>query len=215
MKFFNKNLITHLVSMIVLVLFIFFLLNNLLKKPYEIINFLDSEISKDFEIELSNNLNNFNEYISKYLFVESYSLKRINNEINIKINLKKHFAINNFTNELIFYDNTIAPLQYFKPSYLENINLIDISKNSIHLNKYLSDNYQKLSSIFNIDQIEYIDSRRYNLVLSSGKIVMLPKVIDSKFVFFIQNNIDLIEKTANYKEFLDLRNFHNKTIRLK
>ena len=215
MKFFSKNLIIYLVSMIVLILFLFFLLNNLLKKPYEIINFLDSEISEDFEIELSNNLKNFNEYLDKYLFVESYSLKRINNEINIKINLKKHFAINNFTNEVIFYDNTTAPLQYFKPSYLENINLIDISKNSIHLNKYLSDNYQKLSSIFNIDQIEYIDNRRYNLVLRSGKIVMLPKVIDSKFVFFIQNNIDLIEKTANYDQFLDLRNFHNKTIRIK
>ena len=44
---------------------------------------------------------------------------------------------------------------------------------------------------------------------------MLPKVIDSKLVYFIKNNIDLIDKSTNYEEFLDLRNFHNKTIRLK
>ena len=44
---------------------------------------------------------------------------------------------------------------------------------------------------------------------------MLPKVIDSKLLYFIKNNIDLIDKSTNYKKFLDLRNFHNKTIRLK
>ena len=44
---------------------------------------------------------------------------------------------------------------------------------------------------------------------------MLPKVIDSKLLFFIENNIDLIDKNINYDQYLDLRNFHNKTIRLK
>ena len=44
---------------------------------------------------------------------------------------------------------------------------------------------------------------------------MLPKVIDSKLIHFIKNNIDLIEKSTNYSQYLDLRNFHNKTIRLK
>ena len=77
------------------------------------------------------------------------------------------------------------------------------------------ENYKTLSSLFNIDQIEYIDERRYNLVLSDGKIVMLPKVIDSKLLHFIENNIDLIDKNTNYMQFLDLRNFHKKTIRLK
>ena len=72
-----------------------------------------------------------------------------------------------------------------------------------------------LSSLFNIEQIEYIEDRRYNLVLSNGRIVMLPKVIDSKLIYFIKNNIDLIDKSTNYRKFLDLRNFHNKTIRLK
>ena len=44
---------------------------------------------------------------------------------------------------------------------------------------------------------------------------MLPKVIDSKLMYFIKNNIDLINKNTNYENYLDLRNFHNKTIRLK
>ena len=44
---------------------------------------------------------------------------------------------------------------------------------------------------------------------------MLPKMIDSKLISFIKNNIDLINKNTNYEEFLDFRNFHNKTIRLK
>ena len=100
-------------------------------------------------------------------------------------------------------------------NYLDSINLIDISQKSIHINNYLNEYYQALSSLFDISQIEYIDGRRYNLVLSNDRIVMLPKVIDSELIYFIKNNIDLIKKSTNYAEFLDLRNFHKKTIRLK
>ena len=129
--------------------------------------------------------------------------------------LKQPFAINNLVNEVIFIDNTTAPTNYFETSYLESINLIDISQKSIYINNYLNEYYQSLSTLFEIDQIEYIEDRRYNLVLNNGKIVMLPKVIDSKLLYFIKNNIDLINKSTNYSKFLDLRNFHNKTIRLK
>ena len=113
------------------------------------------------------------------------------------------------TKEVIFFDNTTAPINYFKTSYLDKIKLIDISKNSIYINNYLYDNYKILSSLFDIDQIEYIDDRRYNLVLSDGKVVMLPKVIDSKLLYFIKNNIDLIDKSTNYRQLLDLRNLNH------
>ena len=129
--------------------------------------------------------------------------------------IKKPFAINNLTNEVIFTDNTTAPVKYFKPNFLDSINLIDISQNSIYVNNYLNEYYELLSSLFEIVQIEYIDDRRYNLVLRNGRVVMLPKVIDSKLLYFIKNNIDLIDINTNYTKFLDLRNFHNKTIRLK
>ena len=131
------------------------------------------------------------------------------------MNLKKPFAKNDLTKEVIFNDNTTAPFDYFNINFINRVNLIDISKKSIHINNYLNEYYKSLSYLFEIEQIEYIDDRRYNLVLSNGRVVMLPKVIDSKLLYFIKNNIDLIDQSTNYKKFLDLRNFHNKTIRLK
>ena len=215
MKLKYREVAIYFSSILVLILFINFSVNFITKKPLEIINFIQSDIHEDFEIEITNNLNDINNYLKEYLFIKSHLIKRNNNEINIQINLKKPFALNNLTKEVIFYDNTTASSYYFKQNYLDKINLIDISKNSLHINNYLNENSQILFSLFNINQIEYIDDRRYNLVLSNGRIVMLPKVIDSKLINFIKNNINLIDKSTNYQQFLDLRNFHNKTIRLK
>lgn len=215
MKLRYRDVAIYFSSIFILILLINFSVNYITKKPLEIINFIQSDIHEDFEIEITNNLNDINNYLKEYLFIESHLIKRNNNEINIQINLKKPFALNNLTKEVIFYDNTTASSYYFKQNYLDKINLIDISKNSLHINNYLNENSQILFSLFNINQIEYIDDRRYNLVLSNGRIVMLPKVIDSKLINFIKNNINLIDKSTNYQQFLDLRNFHNKTIRLK
>ncbi len=215
MNFRYKEISIYLFSILALLIFFYFSINYLAKKPLEIINFIDSDIHEDFEIKITNNLNDINNYLKEYLFIESHLLKRKNKEIDIQINLKKPFALNNLTKEVIFDDNTTAPLYYFKSKYLESINLIDISNESIYINNYLQDTYQTLSSIFEIDQIEYIENRRYNLVLSNGKIIMLPKVIDSELLYFVKNNINLINKNTNYELYLDLRNFHKKTIRLK
>lgn len=215
MKLKYKEVFIYLFSILLLLSFILFSINYLINKNSEIINFIDSEINDDFEIEITNNLDNINIFLKDYLFIESHLLKKKKNEINIQINLKKPFAKNNLTKEVIFVDNTTAPFNYFKPNYLDNINLIDVSQKSMQINKYLNTHFHSLSSLFEIDQIEYIENRRYNLVLSNGRKVMLPKVIDSKLLYFIKNNIDLIEKSTNYNQFLDLRNFHNKTIRLK
>ena len=215
MKLRYREVAIYFSSILILIFFINYSVNYITKKPLEIINFIQSDIHEDFEIEITNNLNDINNYLKEYLFIESHLIRRNNNEINIQINLKKPFALNNLTKEVIFYDNTTASSYYFKQNYLDKINLIDISKNSLHINNYLNENSQILFSLFNINQIEYIDDRRYNLVLSNGKIVMLPKVIDSKLINFIKNNINLIDKSTNYQQFLDLRNFHNKTIRLK
>ena len=215
MKLIYKEVAIYLSSIFVLIFFINFSFNYITKKPLEIINFIQSDIHEDFEIKITHNLNDINNFLKEYLFIDSHLIKHKNNEINIQINIKKPFALNNFTREVIFYDNTTAPSYYFKQNFLDTINLIDISKNSLHINNYLNENFQTLFSLFNVNQIEYIDERRYNLVLSSGRIVMLPKVIDSKLINFIRENINLIEKSTNYQQFLDLRNFYNKTIRLK
>ncbi len=210
-----REVTIFILSIISLIIFFYYSIIYLTKKPFEIINFIDSNINKDFEVEITNNLNDINSYLKEYLFIDNHLIKQIDNEIHIQINLKKSFALNNLTKEVIFFDNTTAPINYFKTSYLDKIKLIDISKSSIYINNYLYDNYQILSSLFDIDQIEYIDDRRYNLVLSDGKVVMLPRVIDSNLLNFIKNNIDIIDKSTNYNQFLDLRNFYNKTIRLK
>ena len=206
--------LNFIISILILLFFLYFVINYISKKP-TIINFIHSDINTNFEIDITDNLNDINNYLKNFEFIESYLLKKNKNEINIKIKLKKVFAKNNSLQEIIFFDNTTAPFNYFKSIYLDNIDLIDISNDAIYINRYLSDNYQKLATIFNISQIEYIDDRRYNLVLSSGTIIMLPKVIDSDFINFIQNNIEIIGKNTNYDEFLDLRNFHKKSIRLK
>ena len=215
MKLRFKEILIYLLSIILLSSSFYFSLNYLFNKDSVIINFIDSNIHEDLEIEITNNLDDINNFLKEYLFIENYLLKRKKNEISIQLNIKQPFAINNLTNEIIFTDNTLAPTSYFDLHYLESINLIDISKNSIYINNYLNEYYQALSLLFDIHQIEYIDGRRYNLVLSNDRIVMLPKVIDSKLIDFIKNNIGLIDKSTNYAEFLDLRNFHNKTIRLK
>ena len=215
MKYRLKDISIFLLSIILLLSSIYFSTHYLFNKDSVIINFIDSDIHEDFEIEITNNLDDINNFLNEYLFIENYFLKRKKNEIIIQLKLKKPFAINNLNNEVIFTDNTKAPTNYFELNYLNSINLIDISQNSIHINNYLNEYYQSLSTLFDIEQIEYIDDRRYNLVLSNGKIIMLPMVIDSKLLYFIKNNIDLIDKSTNYSVFLDLRNFHNKTIRLK
>ena len=207
MNFRYKEVFIYLGSISLLIFFFYFFVNNLKNKPIEIINFIDSEIHEDFEIEITNNIADINFFLNEYLFIDNYLLKRKDNEISIQVNLKRPFAINRKTEEVIFYDNTKAPVSYFKSSYLDRIKLIDISKNSIYINKYLNVYYSKLSSLFDVSKIDYIEDRRYNLVLSNDKIVMLPKVIDKKLIYFIENNIDLIDKNTNYQKYLDLRNF--------
>ncbi len=215
MKIRFKETSISLLSIILILYFFYFSINYFIHKEAKVINFIDSNIHEDFEVEITNNLNNINNFLREYSFIENHLLKKEENEIFIQLKLKKPFAINNLTNEIIFIDNTTAPINYFKLNYLDSINLIDISHSSIYINNYLNKYYLSLSSLFDIDQIEYIDDRRYNLVLRNGKVVMLPKVIDTKLLDFIKNNIDLIDKSTNYNRFLDLRNFHKKTIRLK
>ena len=44
---------------------------------------------------------------------------------------------------------------------------------------------------------------------------MLPKKINEDLIIFIKQNYDILKNNTNFKEYLDLRNFHDKTIRAK
>ena len=118
-----KELFIYFSSILFLVLFLYFSINHLIKNKLDIINFIDSDIHEDFEIEITSNLNDINNYLKEYLFIENHLLKRKNNEIDIQITLKKSFAINNLTKEA-YFDNTIGLINYFKSNYLDSINLV-------------------------------------------------------------------------------------------
>ena len=75
--------------------------------------------------------------------------------------------------------------------------------------------FEDLKRIFNINQIEFIDERRYNLILDNNIKVMLPKKIDHRLIIFIEKNLELLKNRGDFNEYLDFRNFNEKTIRLK
>ena len=101
MKLRYREVAIYFSSILVLILLINFSVNYITNKPFEIINFIKSDIHEDFEIEITNNLGDINNYLKGYLFIDSHLIKHKNDEINIQINLKKPFALNNHTKEVI------------------------------------------------------------------------------------------------------------------
>ena len=69
MKLKYKEVFIYLFSILLLLSFILFSINYLINKNTEIINFIDSEINDDFEIEITNNLDNINIFLKDYLFI--------------------------------------------------------------------------------------------------------------------------------------------------
>ena len=87
MKSRYKEVLIFLISILLLIFFIYFSIDYLANKNREIINFIDSDINEDFEIEITNNLDNLNNFLKDYLFIKSHILKKKNDEILIQINL--------------------------------------------------------------------------------------------------------------------------------
>ena len=133
----------------------------------------------------------------------------------IPIQIKVPFAKNQINQEIIFTDNSLGSFSFFKEKYINSIKLIDVSNNPIQINNYLRKTLIEMSTLFEISQIEYVDERRYNLYLSKGPIIMLPKKIDEHLLKFIKQNYEILKNNTDFKEYLDLRNFHEKTIRAK
>ena len=66
MKIRYREVAIYFSSILVLILFINFAVNYITKKPLEIINFIQSDIHEDSEIEITNNLNDINNYLKEY-----------------------------------------------------------------------------------------------------------------------------------------------------
>jgi hypothetical protein len=215
MKLWQKKIILTIISFLIFGLFLFYTFKYFLDNTPTIFEFHSEIISGEFESEIANNTNDINSFLKDYSFIKSYLVKKNLSKIDINIEIKEPFAKNIFNKEIIFIDSTTASFKYFNDKFINQIPLIDISKETLVINQYLSNSFERLNKLFNISNIEYIDSRRYNLILDNNLVVMLPKIINEEFLMFIENNLNLLENNTNYSEYLDLRNFHEKTIRLK
>ena len=204
-----------LISLLLLFFFSLLVYKYFLKSEPTIINFNNSELSSEFEMDITNNVDNLESFFDNFSFIEKYLVKRKNSEIDINIQIKEPFAKNQKNQEIIFTDNTIGSFSFFKKSFINSIHLIDVSNNSIQINNYLQQSLAEISNLFQISQIEYVDGRRYNLYLSNGPIIMLPKIINKDLLIFIKQNYEILKNNTDFKEYLDLRNFHEKTIRAK
>ena len=204
-----------LISLLLLFFFSFFIYKFYLNSDPTIINFNNNELSSDFEMEITNNLENLDNFFDNFTFIKSYLVNRKNFEIDINIKIKEPFAKNLINEEIIFTDNTLASFKFFTQNYINSIDLEDISSNSIQINNYLRQFLLEISNLFQVSQIEYVDGRRYNLYLVNGQIIMLPKKITKDLLVFIKQNYEILKKNTNFQEYLDLRNFHEKTIRAK
>ena len=213
MRYFNNNIFYSIISFLIIFIVCFYL--YLFKEGTKLIKFSSSGISIDFESEISNNIKNIENFLINYEFIESYLVRLINKDLNIEINLKKPFAKNNLNQEIIFEDGSVGSFSYFNNEYIQNIELIDISEESLMINDYLDRSIDQLKSIFKIIQIKFIDSRRYDIYLEGNLRIMMPKKIDQKLLLFLEENYELLKQNSNFQDYLDLRNFHEKTIRAK
>jgi len=204
-----------LISLLLIFFFSFFIYKFFLKSYLTIINFYNNELSSDFEMEITNNLENLDNFFENFTFINNYLVNRKNYEIDINIQIKEPFAKNLINEEIIFTDNTLASFKFFTQNYINSIDLEDISSNSIQINNYLRQSLLEISNLFKVSQIEYVDGRRYNLYLVNGQIIMLPKKITKDLLVFIKQNYEILKNNTNFQEYLDLRNFHEKTIRAK
>jgi len=204
-----------LISLLLLFFFSFLIYKFYLNSDPTIINFNNNELSSDFEMEITNNLENLDNFFDNFTFIKSYLVNRKNFEIDINIKIKEPFAKNLINEEIIFTDNTLASFKFFTQNYINSIDLEDISSNSIQINNYLRQFLLEIINLFQVSQIEYVDGRRYNLYLVNGQIIMLPKKITKDLLVFIKQNYEILKRNTNFQEYLDLRNFHEKTIRAK
>ena len=203
------------ISFFLIIFFTLLVYKYFLKSDPTIVNFYNNELSSEFEMDITNNLENLESFFENYTFIEKYLINRKNSEINIDIEIKEPFAKNQINQEIIFTDNSIGSFSFFKEKYINSIELIDISNNPIQINNYLRKSLDEINNLFEISQIEYVDGRRYNLYLNKGQIIMLPKKINEDLLIFIKQNYDILKNNTNFKEYLDFRNFHEKTIRAK
>lgn len=215
MRYINKNIFLSFISFLIIIGSFFYLYLYLFKEKTKLIKFAPSGISINFEVDISNNIEDIENFLINYEFIKSYLIRLNDNDLNVEIILKEPFAKNNLNQEIIFKDGSIGSFSYFNTEFINTIDLVDSSNETLQINDYLDKSIVYLKRIFNINQIKFIDSRRYDLYLEDNLRIMLPKKIDQKLLIFLEENFNLLKQNSNFQDYLDLRNFHEKTIRAK
>lgn len=215
MRYINKNIFLSFISFFIIIGSCFYLYLYLFKEKTKLIKFAPSGISINFEVDISNNIEDIENFLINYEFIKSYLIRLNDNDLNVEIILKEPFAKNNLNQEIIFKDGSIGSFSYFNTEFINTIDLVDSSNETLQINDYLDKSIVYLKRIFNINQIKFIDSRRYDLYLEDNLRIMLPKKIDQKLLIFLEENFNLLKQNSNFQDYLDLRNFHEKTIRAK
>ncbi len=215
MRYINKNIFLSFISFLIITGSFFYLYLYLFKEKTKLIKFVPSGISINFEVDISNNIEDIENFLINYEFIKSYLIRLNDNDLNVEIILKEPFAKNNLNQEIIFKDGSIGTFSYFNTEFINTIDLVDSSNETLQINDYLDKSIVYLKRIFNINQIKFIDSRRYDLYLEDNLRIMLPKKIDQKLLIFLEENFNLLKQNSNFQDYLDLRNFHEKTIRAK
>ena len=215
MRRINKNIFLSFISLLIIIGSCFYLYLYLFKEKTKLIKFAPSGISINFEVDISNNIENIESFLINYEFIKSYMIRLNDKDLNVEIILKEPFAKNNLNQEIIFKDGSIGSFSYFNTEFINTIDLVDSSIETLQINDYLDKSIVYLKRIFNINQIKFIDSRRYDLYLEDNLRIMLPKKIDQKLLIFLEENFNLLKQNSNFQDYLDLRNFHEKTIRAK
>ena len=126
MKYKVKNLISF-TSLIFLFIVFYFVYSNITSNTSKLIKFNSNGISSKFELEISNNFEDIDKFISKYIFIKNYKITNNSSQIKIEIEIKKPFAKNNLNKEIVFHDNSTASYVFFNKEFINSIKLVDIS----------------------------------------------------------------------------------------
>ena len=136
MKYKFRYPIISIISFIILMISFYYIYLSFENKISNF-KFNNKNLSSSFQIDIYNNINNINNYLNNYKFIQSYTIKKNNSEVFISIDLKKPFAKNNINQEIIFDDSTLASFNFFDQSFIDSIYLIDTSIESLKINDYL------------------------------------------------------------------------------
>ena len=148
-----KYFFLSIVSLLILIVSLIYVYLNLKDYSSTPIKFDNFDLNSDYKIQISKNINDINNFLSNYIFIDNYQVFKSSTEIRVIIELKKPFAKNNINREIIFEDDSIASYSFFDKSFIKSIALIDISKESLSINDYLKKSYKQLQMIFDIIQI--------------------------------------------------------------